>query len=91
MQAGGRRFDPGHVHHYLGSKLPQLVQVWRPRPTRVFPFRHLLQEWDLMYRDGLNQTSLEHFAEEFLLLRGELLALRGKVEHIDGLVTFRVD
>ena len=42
-------------------------------------------------RVPLNQSSLEYFAEEFLFLRGELLALRGQVEHVDGLVAFRVD
>jgi len=58
---------------------------------RVFPSQHLLQERDLIHREGLNQGSLKHFAEELLLLGGEFLALRGKVEHIDGLVAFRVD
>jgi hypothetical protein len=39
----------------------------------------------------LNQNSLEHFAEEFLFLRGEFFALGGQIEHIDGFVPFRID
>ena len=41
--------------------------------------------------DELDQGSLEHFAEEFLFLRGELLALPGKIEHVDGFMAFRID
>ena len=39
----------------------------------------------------LYQSSLEHFAEEFLFLRGELFALRRQVEDIDSFVAFRID
>jgi len=41
--------------------------------------------------DELDQGSLEYFAEEFLFLRGELLALPGKIEHVDGFMAFRID
>src|SRR5260370_5695694 len=41
--------------------------------------------------NGLNQVFLKFLAQELLLLRSELLALRSKVENIDGLLALRVD
>jgi hypothetical protein len=56
-------------------------------------FRYCVSCWNesRLLEKNLNQGSLQHFSEEFLLLRGELFALRGEVEHVDSFVTFRVD
>src|SRR5437762_1755623 len=63
-------------------------------PARYFPLftaAYFAQPFTATGTDELDQGSLEHFAEEFLFLRGELLALPGKIEHVDGFVAFRID
>jgi hypothetical protein len=92
LQAGGRRFDPGHVHHFSNCKLLRIVQQRRSAPAKklltcVVSSRN---EMELIAK-RLNESSLEYFAEQFLLLRGELFALGGQVEDIDGFVAFRID
>ena len=37
------------------------------------------------------ESGLEHFAEDFLFLRGEFSALCAQVKHVDCLLPFRVD
>jgi len=36
LQAGGRRFDPGHVHHFWPPRFPQIVHVGVPLPQVTF-------------------------------------------------------
>ena len=80
-------------------KQGSLVRSWPRPPTICRPavyFRCGNFDFDKKNQNDctearLDQSSLEHFAQEFLFLCGELLALRRQVEHVDGLVTFRVD
>jgi hypothetical protein len=57
----------------------------------LFTAANFAQPFTATGTDELHQGALEHFAEEFLFLRGELLALTGKIEHIDSFVAFRID
>src|SRR5260370_9518421 len=94
-------FDSNPCKQGVAGSIPATSTTSRVQSVRnsskfgVSPLRVLLCSMSCrtalaFTENGLNQVFLKFFAQELLLLRIELLALRSNVENIDGLLALRV-
>jgi hypothetical protein len=75
----------GHQHRFSFT----VLQASDPRLARRAPVDSF--ERIVCGKENLPESSLQHFVQEFLFLRGKFLALRGQIEDVNGFLPFRID